>query len=297
VEDIKQGRIDPESPNAFRRTRRKLYEMHNSLISERPDGSTTMRKPLSTTGNAALDSQINAKLFQLVTGTTGNNGMTFAQYEEYVGTLQMQTLNTIRTAMQQVVLPRIYNMFWGFLEQGSDYDFGYAPQNVTGVSADCRATVSDPYRCCQNAITSPYSCCHGLLGCMPMPSDSLKPPVTTEENVQQLWQCTDFRSYLSYMWQFVRILWTAISYVVWLMTGLDVGWIIAYQHDQLPTNTGGCIVLFSKYLGITALVAVGFWVIISTFAVLGILAWLKNEYSTLRMAYTQLNAQSPRGSS
>ena len=164
----------PDDPNFFRRTKRelgrlrKLFQVEgegaeNNFLDDIIFGAVNdfedvvngeegkekvneggSRKLYSSTGNPALDAQINAKLYQLVTGTTGSNGMTQAQYEEYVGQNAMETLTVIKTSMQSVVIPRIYNMFWGLAESGSDYEFGFSPPNTTGNSANCQPTNSNP---------------------------------------------------------------------------------------------------------------------------------------------------------
>jgi len=242
------------------------------------------RKLYSSTGNPELDAQINARLYQLVTGTTGSNGMTQSQYEEYVGQKAMETVTLIKTSMQTVVIPRIYNMFWGIVESGSDYEFGFTPPNTTGNSPNCHRTSQNPYACCQSPITDPYACCQGTFGCIPMPTDNLKPGITTKENAQERWKCTPYRTYFSYMWQLVRTIYTGITYIVWLMTYYDIGWVIAYENYKFPTNGGGCIILYSWYFALTVIFFTFFMLLALSFSAVGILSALGNKLEGIRAA-------------
>ena len=215
--------------------------------------------------------------------------MTQAQYEEYVGQNAMETLTVIKTSMQSVVIPRIYNMFWGLAESGSDYEFGFSPPNTTGNSANCQPTNSNPYACCQSPITSPYYCCKGTLGCMPMPSDALKPGITTEENAAERWKCTPYTdSYFSYMWQLIRTIYTAITYIVWLISSVNIGWEIAYENYVFPVNGGGCIVLFSWYIALTVVIFTFFMLLALSFSAVGILSAMGNKLDGIRAARDHL---------
>jgi hypothetical protein len=254
------------------------------------DGGGSNRKLYSSTGNPQLDAQINARLYQLVTGTTGSNGMTQQQYEDFVGNNAYETLVTIKTSMQQVVIPRIYNMFWGIAITGSDYEFGFSPPNTTGNSANCHPTNTNPYACCQDPLTDPYACCKGLLGCMPMPSDNLKPGVTTEQNARYRWKCEDYRTYFSYIWQIIRTLYTAVTYVISLMTGVNIGFGIAYDNYIFPTNGGGCMILYSWYFALTILIFLFFMLLSLSFSAVAILTALGNKYEGLRAASAHLKS-------
>jgi hypothetical protein len=181
-------------------------------------------------------------------------------------------------------------MFWGIAITGSDYEFGFSPPNTTGNSANCHPTNTNPYACCQDPLTDPYACCKGLLGCMPMPSDNLKPGVTTEQNARYRWKCEDYRTYFSYIWQIIRTLYTAVTYVVSLMTGVNIGLGIAYDNYIFPTNGGGCMILYSWYFALTILIFLFFMLLSLSFSAVAILTALGNKYEGLRAASAHLKS-------
>jgi hypothetical protein len=294
LEDVRTARTTIASPLYFRRTRRLLAVYTTMARPGSPEYQAHVgtRRVLST-GDSALDELVQARLLQLAAQTSENIGLTQPQLIDYLTLEQIELLQTFMAAMADVVAPRVWDIFWGFVTSGDDdYSFGASTLAGNGTSSasgaganrQCRATTNNPYKCCQGPNVSPQECCRGLIICFPLLPASLFPAITNHQNVDRI-RCPAFNNFFDYWYNLIRTIWTASILIVNGSGGPDYtplvdGFLnfVAYKDYKFPPYAGGCIFWYSRFLAGLFFAMSILLVIFSVGAISGIAAIADTQY-------------------
>jgi len=224
-----------------------------------------MGRRLQSTGDPILDAQASELIAQLrdipdtLERTTPDQ---FAQHQAETATTQM---DLIADHLQTIVIPRIFDMFYAAALNGSSAVFGSGTAN--GGEKKCRATMSDPYRCCDADATA-YECCRGLLFCIPLLPNGVFIDRTTAENADK-WRCEEFDLPHEYWYTLIRIVTTKpVNSLIENSGSAEsilrtlLGW-LTFKDNDVPDNSVECLMVKSAYFWFGILAVWGIAVLFS----------------------------------
>lgn len=265
-------RIDHLEEHMYKKYERQYKEQGHNINDV--DHFSTARRVLST-GDVATDAAIDSLITALSNtphtplGTSPQNFNLFLE-----NSLISRALYIFQTTLTKVLPAIVYNLLLVYNERspGNMIPFDNITQvarNVFGseqVPPSCKATMSDPYKCCGAATTS-YDCCKGLIFCIPNLPQWVWITPTTSETIDK-WYCDEFKGFWDWWKWVIKLLLSGFASIIKAASGFDqfIGTSfdsIILSQDEIPPNPYGCLVVNSRNMWYGFLIVYGIYFFIS----------------------------------
>lgn len=219
-----------------------------------------------------LSAEITALLDRVHKMPTTLGSITDEAFDVFLAESALVRFQQISELTATIVLPKIYQVFYGDMGDSSDSNSSTSVEFTFGggdgsSDPDCRNNLERPYQCC-TADATPYECCIGLFFCFPLPARRFILDRVTAENVDE-WRCRDFDSFSEEWTQALRALLDSAVVSLEAASGpargivrTVLGW-LKYPKSGPPANLLPCHYYNYWYLTLGGLIAWIFKIIFS----------------------------------
>lgn len=229
-------------------------------------GRTAINRRLQSFDDPVRDSQATSLLAQLRDIPDTLERTTPSRFQQHQADTATSRMDYMAQHLKTTVIPHIFNLFYKLTNNGTDALFGASGSTTSG-ETKCRATRADPYQCC-DSDTDAYQCCRGLLFCFPLLPDWVIIDRTTAENIAK-WECKEYDTFFEYWYTSLRVIITVPINIVIDSSGpakpileIFLGW-LAFEDDDIPENTIGCIFVKSAFFWFGLIGIFGFYLLLS----------------------------------